>query len=462
MRILLKDIKREIPDIEILNYSENISFSKFSHDTRELENDSLYIPIVGDNSDGHEYIKEAFSKGSVVSLCDKSKTDSVKDVSFPVILTDNVLETLGEIVNIYAEEIKKNAKIIAITGSTGKTTTREMISAVLSENGRVLHSDRNFNTLWGNAEILDDYTDEKYIVLEFGMDKRGEIKTLCEAINPHAGVFLNVGCVHAEDLGSIENIFNEKRVLADFLSGTNGFLALNIDDEKLKTIQETFKGELMTFGKSDNADVKIKDTWLSLDGTDLTISFKGGEYGLHLKVLGRDYAYNACAAFCIGIDMGLDASQIVDGLDKYESFGGRFQMVNVDENVSIINDAYNANPTSMKMSIETFSEIYKGSNKEIILILGDMRELGQYTEEEHKKIGKLVQDFGFSNSSVYYLGEYFDYFNYGNGLNSLEDAVKLINRYIREKRKAIFLIKGSHGTQLYKVAELLTPSDICS
>jgi UDP-N-acetylmuramoyl-tripeptide--D-alanyl-D-alanine ligase len=460
MEISLKDIKDRISGIEILNYNEERSFSKFSHDTRELEENSLYIPIAGDNSDGHEYIKEAFSKGSVVSLCDKSRQDSIEGVSSPVILTDNVLDTLGKIVNMYTEEIKRNAKIIAITGSTGKTTTREMISSVLHEDGRVLHSDKNFNTLWGNAEILDNYTDEKYVVLEFGMDKKGEIKALCEAINPNAGVFLNVGYVHAEDLGSRENIFNEKRALADFLSDTNGFLALNIDDERLKEIQQTFKGRLMTFGKSDNADVEIKDTGLSLEETDLTISFKGEEYGLHLKVLGRDYAYNACAAFCIGIDMGLDPSQIVDGLEKYEGFGGRFQVMNIDENVSIINDAYNANPTSMKMSVETFSELYKDEDKEEILILGDMRALGQYTEEEHKKIGKLVQDLGFDISNVYYLGEYFDYFNYGNRLNSLDDAVKLINRYIQEKRKAIFLIKGSHSTELYKVAELITPPDI--
>ncbi len=462
MKICLKDIKEKIPGIEIVNYNKDISFSKFSHDTRELEKDSLYIPIVGDNSDGHEYIKEAFLKGSVVSLCDKSKMDFIENVSSPVILTDNVLDTLGKIVNIYTEELKKNAEIIAITGSTGKTTTREMISSVLSENGRVLHSDRNFNTLWGNAEILDGYTDERYIVLEFGIDKKGEMKALCEAINPDAGVFLNVGYVHAEGLGSMENIFNEKRNLADFLSNRNGFLALNIDDERLKILKEDFRGELMTFGKDPKADVRIKDTVLSINGTDLTISFKNEEYIVHLKVLGRDYAYNACAAFCIGIDMGLDPSEIVNGLGKYESFEGRFQIMNIDEKVSIINDAYNANPTSMKMSIETFGELYKDSDLEKVLILGDMRELGEYTEEEHKKMGKLVKDLGLGGSNVYYLGEYFDYFNYGSRLNNLNEAVELINRYIVEKRKAIFLIKGGHSTELYKVAELFAPSNICS
>lgn len=460
MEIFLKDIKKEIPSIEILNYDENISFSKFSHDTRELEKNSLYIPIVGDNSDGHRYIKEAIQKGSSVSLCDKSKMNSIEGVSSPIILTENVLETLGEIINLYVEDIKKSAKILAITGSTGKTTTREMLSAVLSEKGRVLHSDKNFNTLWGNAELLDDYNDERDIVLEFGMDKEGEIKAQCDAISPDAGILLNVGLVHAEALGSIENIFKEKKSLADCLDENNGFLVLNIDDERLKIVKETFHGTLMTFGMNDEADVKIKDTKISLDGTDLIISFKGEEHNLHLKVLGKDYAYNACAAFCAGVEMGLSVSEIIHGLEKYEGFGGRFQVLEVDGNVSIVNDAYNANPTSMKMSIETFDDLYWKQDIEKILILGDMRELGQYAEEEHRKIGKLVKDLGFDDSHVYYLGEYFEYFNYGNRLNSFEDAVHLIDRFVHEKRKSIFLIKGSHGTELYKIAELITPSDI--
>lgn len=462
MNIFLRDIKEKIKDIEILNYNPNISFSKFAHDTRELEQDSLYIPIAGENSDGHDYIQEAFSKGSVVSLCERSKIDLIKDCTSPIILTDNVLDTLGEIVNLFLEDIRKEAKIIAITGSTGKTTTREMITSVLNEDGRVLHSDRNFNTLWGNAELLDDYTDEKYIVLEFGMDKRGEIKAQCNAIQPDAGVFLNVGYVHAEALGNIENIFNEKRALVDFLSENNGFLALNIDDERLKNIKDSFNGKLMTFGKDTTADVKILGTIISEDGTNVKVGFNGNEYDINLKVLGKGYAYNACATFCIGIEMDMNPLDIINGLGEYKGFEGRFEIINLNENIDIINDAYNANPTSMSMAIDTFTELYKGRYEDMVLILGDMRELGEYTEEEHRKIGELVKNFGFDSNDVYYLGEYFNYFGYGNRLSSLDDAVQLMKKYIKQKEKTIFLIKGSHGTELYKLPELLTPFNISS
>ena len=314
-----------------------------------------------------------------------------------------------------------------------------MISSVLGEDGKVLHSGQNFNTLWGNAEVLDDYTDEKYIVLEFGIDKEGEMEGLCKSINPGYGVFLNVGNVHAEALGSVENIFKEKRKLADYLNEENGFLALNIDDERLKGVKDNFNGNLMTFGRDMQSDVKILNRSLSLGGTNVRIAYDNSEFDIHLKVLGKGYAYNACAAFCIGIEMGLSIENIRNGLKKYNGFGGRFQTVEVDKNISIINDAYNANPTSMSMSIETFNELYKGKDVEKVLILGDMRELGQYTEEEHRKIAKLIKDLGYNEEKVFFLGKNFKHFKYGSEIDSPEEVVEIIRRYQRKKNKSHFL-----------------------
>lgn len=455
MKVFLRDIKERLPELEILNYREDVSFSKFSHDTRELEKDSLYIPIVGENFDGNAYISEALSNGSTLSLCEESKRDMVKDVTSPVILTGDILDTLGKILDIALEDIRNKAKIIAVTGSTGKTTTREMLSCVLSRDGGVLHSSKNFNTLWGNAEVLDDYTDERYIVLEFGVDKPGEIVSQCKAINPDAGILLNIGFVHAGPLGGIENIYKEKKVLADTLSENNGFLALNIDDERLRRIEKDFQGKLMTFGKDITADVKILDTILSEGGTRVKITFNGDEYDINLKILGKGYVYNACAVFCIGLEMGMSPLDIVSGLEEYEGFEGRFEIINLNENVDIINDAYNANPTSMDMAIDTFNELYRGKYEDMVLILGDMKELGEYTEEEHRKIGNMVKDLGFKQENVYFLGEYYDYFGYGQRLLDLEDTKEVVNRYINTNRKVIFLIKGSHGSELYKLPGLL-------
>lgn len=462
MKIFLKDIKEKIKDIEILNYSEEISFSKFCHDTRELEKESLYIPISGDNTDGHRYIAEAFSKGSTVSLCDKKKIEYISDCTFPVIISGDVLKTLGDILRIYTEELKKTAKIIAITGSTGKTTTRELLSSVLSENGKVLHSERNFNTLWGNAELLDDYTDEKYIVLEFGMDKAGEIKAQCEAIMPDAGIILNIGFVHAGPLGGIERIFEEKSNLAKSLNRENGILALNIDDERLRTIIPDFRGRLITFGEDKEAEIRILESSISDKGTDIKTEFNGNVYEFVLGVFGKGYAYNACAAFCIGIEMGLSPEEIVKGLEKYRGFEGRFQLVHIAENVDMVNDAYNANSTSMSMSIDTFNELFKDKYDDMILILGDMKELGEYTETEHRKIGEMVKDLGFKSEDVYFLGEYHKFFNYGIHINSVDEAKEVMDKYIESRKKTIFLVKGSHGSGLYKLSELFTPSNISS
>ena len=462
MRVFLRDIKERLPELEILNYSPDVSFSKFSHDTRELEADSLYSPIIGESFDGHEYIEKALSKGSTISLCEISKKDLVENISSPIILTNNIQVTLAEILDIFLEKVHKSAKIVAITGSTGKTTTREMISAVLEKKGQVLHSSTNINTLWGNAELLDDYNGEEYIVLEFGTDKKGEIEQQCKGIRPDIGVLLNIGFVHAGSLGVIENIYQEKKDLANFLREENRVLVLNIDDERLIRIEEEFNDKLTTYGRNKDSDIRIVETSLSKSGTYVKISHSGKEYGINLKILGNGYAYNTCATFCIGIEMGLDSANIIKSLEEYEGFDSRFQLIRISENIDLINDAYNANPTSMKMSIDTFYKLYKDEYDEKVLILGDMKELGEYTEKEHKKVGERVKELGLKKGNVYYFGEYFNYFGYGQRLSDLKDVVKVIKKYQNTRKKIIFLIKGSHGSNLYKLPELLFPSNISS
>lgn len=462
MKISLKDIKENIENINIINYDPEVFFSKFCHDTRELESNSLYIPIVGENTDGHIYIKDALKGGSSISLCQNDKKEFVKDLSSPIILCNDVLETLGEIINLFMQNIHKNAKVIAVTGSTGKTTTREMISSVLSENGKVLHSERNFNTLWGNAEIIDDFTDEKYIVLEFGIDAKEEMERLCRSIRPDCGVFQNVGVVHSSKIGSIEDIFEEKSKLVEFLNQNNGFLAFNIDDPLISSLKGSFKGENLSFGRNSEADIKIVESSVNKEGTKVKIEYNNNTFNIYLKVYGKEYAYNACASVAVGLHLGLSEEQIINGLEKYQGFSGRFEIWDIDDNVSIVNDAYNANPASMKMSIETFTELFKDTDKQKFLILGDMRELGDYTETEHKKIAELVKSFRYPESNVFFLGQYFKFFDYGTELNSIEEVTSLIEDKIKNKENAIILLKGSHGTELYKVAKLFTPSNISS
>ena len=462
MKIFLDDIKENIKNIEIVNYDPETSFSKFSHDTRELEQNSLYIPIVGENTDGHKYIKDAFEGGSSISLCQKGKKDFIAETSSPVILCDDVLQTLGEIINLFMKDIHKKSKVIAVTGSTGKTTTREMISSVLNEKGKVLHSEKNLNTLWGNAEIIDDYTNEEYIVLEFGIDTKGEMERLCSSIRPDCGVFQNVGSVHASKVGSVEEIFDEKSQLATFLDNNNGFLAFSLDDPLVSKLAEVFKGKSLSFGEKEESDIKILESFVNKEGTGVKIEYEGNIFDINLQIYGKEYAYNACASFAVGLYLGLSNDQIVNGMEKYEGFSGRFEIIDINKDITIVNDAYNANPASMKMSIETFTELFKDTDREKYLILGDMRELGDYTEIEHKRIAELVKSFGYPENNIFFLGQYFKFFDYGTELNGIEEVTSLIEDKIKNKERSVFLLKGSHGTELYRVAELFTPSNISS
>ena len=172
MKIYLKDIKERFPEFEIRNYDENAFFTAFNHDSRTIKDGEIFIPIVGEKFDGHDFILQALNDGADMAICEAKKSLLVKDAIKPVILVDSVREGLQKIMSLYTSHI--DAKIMGITGSAGKTTTRKILSTILSCNGSVLSAEgSNINTVWGNAVLLSKYTDEKYIVLECGMDHPG-------------------------------------------------------------------------------------------------------------------------------------------------------------------------------------------------------------------------------------------------------------------------------------------------
>jgi len=453
MKIYLRDIKERFPEFEIRNYDGNAYFVGFNHDSRTIKPNEIFIPIVGDNFDGHDFILQALNDWASMSICEAKRSLIIKDATKPIILVDSIEEGLQKLLNFSISNI--TAPIIAITGSTGKTTVRQMLTAILSGDGKVLSDGKNnINTVWGNAGLLSKYVDEKYIILECGMDRVGEIAWHVNSVDPDLGILLNVGDVHAEKLGSIENIYEEKKNLADYLNKTGKPLVLNIDDDRLARIAKTYTAKLITFGKKESADYKIFESKMSKEGLFVRFSYLGETYEFTLNAFGEGLAYNAIASIAAAHELGVDLEDCVLNIKNYVPEKGRFEIIDLKEGNIIVNDAYNANPVSMDMSIKTFEKLYPTDEYHRIVVLGDMKELGDVSAEKHKELGELTRSLNFDE--IYFLGDYFKDFNCGVEVKSVDEVVDILRKKLSQvDERVAILCKGSHSTGLYEVSELL-------
>lgn len=455
MKIELKEIQKRFPEFDIRNYREDVYFTGFSHDSRTIKKGELFIPIVGENFDGHEFILEAFENGASVALCDKSKYDAESmNVNLPIILVDSIEEGLMKVLNYSISYI--TAPIVAITGSTGKTTTKQMLVTIFKQQKKVLYGNKS-NTVWGNAVILGQYEDHEVIVLECGMDRKGEIAWHVNSIDPDLGILLNIGHVHAEKVGSIEDIYHEKKDLADYMEKTGKPLVLNVDDEWLAKIEKEYNedSELITFGTRENVDFQIVDPKVDSFGTHFAFKYYDNKMDVNLKVFGEGYAYDAMAAIIAANRLGVPIDTCIKGVQLFENSEGRFETLEYKNNTIIVNDAYNANPTSMDMALKTFDRLYGGADYYKMVILGDMRELGEVSAEKHRELGEKVKSYNFDE--VYYVGQMFDEFGVGERLESADEVAAMLNVKLEtlKERKVAILLKASNSICLYLVPDFL-------
>jgi UDP-N-acetylmuramoyl-tripeptide--D-alanyl-D-alanine ligase len=448
MNIKLALIRENLPEFEIINF-EDIEITGISYDTRTIENGDIFIPIKGENFDGHDFIPQAFNGGAVVSMCDSKHVEDYCDLGKPLIIVDTVEEGLEKIVNLFFTDI--TAPITAITGSTGKTTTREMLVTILESKGSVLRAqkDSNLNTLWGNAKVLSNYNMEEYIVLEFGMDRPGEIGWQCRAIEPDLGAILNIGYVHASNVGGIEGVFKAKKDLADYLDRTGKPLVVNVDDEWLQRIEKNYNYQLLSYGYK-GKDFRLVSSKVSREGTKLVFENSGKSYELLIPVYGKELAYNALAAISLADLLGVEIEDSIKALASFKGFNGRFEIKEIN-GITIVNDAYNANPTSMSMSVNTFDEIFDKDSYHRIVILGDMKELGDVSSQQHSQLGQLVSSKSFDE--VYFIGDFFDDFGVGKRLESWEQTKNIIDNINEDSKQTAILLKASHSIGLFKIFE---------
>lgn len=346
-------------------------------DSRKVEEGCLFVPIVGERVDAHKFIPDVMKKGALVTLSERI----LENEDYPYILVESSLQAVKDIAEFYLEQLQ--IPVVGITGSVGKTSTKEVIASVLKEKYKTLKTLGNFNNELGLPLTIFRLRDEDEIaVLEMGINSFGEMTRLARIAKPDTCVITNIGTCHLENLGDRNGVLKAKTEIFTFLK-PNGHIILNGDDDKLSTVTE-YKGIRPVFFGFDKNHPVYADEIVShgLRGMSCRIHLYGEEFEVMVPMPGRHMVYNALAAAAVGRTYGLSNEEIKRGIESLEAISGRFKMIET-EKFLIVDDCYNANPMSMKASLDVLGD---GSGRRVA-ILGDMGELGENEIALHEEVG---------------------------------------------------------------------------
>jgi UDP-N-acetylmuramoyl-tripeptide--D-alanyl-D-alanine ligase len=375
---------------KLLQGNGNTFFQGISTDSRTVAEGELFIALKGSRFDGHHYALEALKKKAGGVLIEE---DKVGDIwwngyrSKPVIAVRDTLSALGDIAQNWRR--KYRTPVVALTGSNGKTTTKEMIAACLETTFPLLKTKGNLNNLIGLPLTLLTLTEkERVVILEMGMNVPGEIRRLTEIAEPDVGLITNIQTVHLEGMGSLERLKEEKGELFRRMRG-DGTILVNQDDPRVMELASGYRGQKITFGIEHPAEVMAKEIRLrGEEGTSFTLILEGEAMEIHLRLLGRHFVANALSAVAAACLFGVEMKQVKEALEHFQPFPMRMEVVPLKGGMTLINDAYNANPNSMELALETLMEV-KGKGR-AIAVLGDMLELGEFAKEAHQQLGQKV------------------------------------------------------------------------
>ena len=378
-------------------------FDGVSTDTRTIAAGSLFVPLAGARFDGHDYIGQAVGAGAAGILVQRGREGLLEKSAgeAAVISVDDTLRALGDLARHWRARFR--VPVVAITGSSGKTTTKEMAAAIMGREKRLLKNEGNLNNLVGLPMTLFQLNESHEVaVLEMGTNRRGEIARLTEIALPTVGVITNVGPAHLEGLKSLETIREEKGDLFRVMDN-RGTAVINLDDEALAPWAEKWKGEKITFGIQADADVTASHiTHEGEKGTIFKLLMEGASREILLPVLGFHNVSNALAAAAASSAAGLSFDAVCQGLMAFKPVGGRMEVYRLKNGGTLVDDTYNANPASVAVALKTLQGL-KGECRSTV-ILGDMLELGGEAERYHEEIGRSLADTGVSK--VYLRGDF--------------------------------------------------------
>ncbi len=365
---------------KIIAGSSTQVFEGVAIDSRKIRDNELFVALKGERFDGHDFLYQALEKasGAVVSICPSKE---IKDKT--IIKVENTLNALQDTARYIRKN--KNIPVVGITGTNGKTTTKEITSSILSTKYKVLKNTGNLNNHIGLPLTLTQLSDrDEAVVLEMGASAQGEIKQLCSIAVPDYGVLTNIGRAHLEGFGSIENIRSTKLEMLEFVRAA----AVNADDEFMMDGLSGYKGNIVRFGIKNKADVYAKDVDIKDKSSSFTLCIGNKSISVDLKMTGLFNIYNALAAAAVVSLFDIELPSIKAGIEAFSGVSMRLEIKQA-MGATVIYDVYNANPVSMQ---EALKELVRMKKNKTIAVLGDMLELGKYAEEEHRKLGKLLAD----------------------------------------------------------------------
>jgi UDP-N-acetylmuramoyl-tripeptide--D-alanyl-D-alanine ligase len=365
---------------------EDVEVSGVAIDSRKVRSGDLFVALSGEHADGHDFLAQAFDGGAAGAIVQREG-----EHAGPVVVVDDTGRTLLELA---ADERRGlQATVVGITGSTGKTSVKDLTSAVLAIRFRVHASPRSFNTEVGvPLTLLTAETEADVVVCEMGSRGRGHITVLTNAARPHVGVVTNVGLAHMEMFGSRQAVADAKAELVEALP-EDGIAVLNADDPVVRMFNERTRARVLRFGTAKDADVRAEDLTLDRDGRpSFTMVTPAGTERVELSVAGEHMAWNALAAAACGVGLGLTAGECAAGLKEARISPWRMQVLETPSGLRILNDAYNANPASTAAALRA-ARVMTGSGR-CIAVLGEMAELGSIAADEHERVGELVARLG--------------------------------------------------------------------
>jgi UDP-N-acetylmuramoyl-tripeptide--D-alanyl-D-alanine ligase len=411
-------------------------------DSRKITPGCIFAALKGPNFNGNFYAKTALDAGASYAI-----TDETIDADRRLIKVGDVLSALQQLATLHRKKLA--VPVLAITGSNGKTTTKELIAHVLKQKYTIAFTQGNLNNHIGVPLTLLSFSKDTEIgIVEMGANHPGEIDFLCRIAQPDYGIITNIGKAHLEGFGSFEGVIQTKSEMYRYLENNNGTIFINGDDTLLQKAASPDLNKL-TYGTSDRNWLHGENI-VSPPFLNLRVWFPSGVLYINTKLIGDYNLENVLAAMAIGKHFGIDPLQIKKGIESYIPANNRSQLVRTETN-QIIMDAYNANPTSMKASINNFLSLGE-SHK--VLILGDMLELGIYSSSEHQNIVDMVSSF--PNIKIILVGKEFSNTSYPGHFKVFENTIDA-KSYLSEYRisNSYILIKGSRGIGLENVLDVL-------
>lgn len=431
----------------------------FSRDTRTISKGDIYVGIKGENFNGNVFCKNALDAGAIGCITDDDVDNSIleKYADKIIIQVENTVIALQKLANF-----KRNLydiPVVAITGSVGKTSTKDITASVLSKKYKVLKTQGNLNNQIGLPLTLLRLQDHTAVVVEMGMCYPGEISILSKIAEPTIAIITNIGTAHIGNLGSRENILKEKLDVTKGLR-PGGTLIINNDNDLLHKYYEEEKPEnVVTYGIENKSDYNATNIKYNKDSSKYDVTINGKNYTVNIPIGGNHFVPNGLAGLCVGLQLGIPIDDILDGIQNFTLTKSRMEIVNLRNNITVINDAYNASYDSMKAALKYMNE-YTAQKR--IAILGDMLELGEFSKDLHEKVGAEVaannidtlitigteakyiaskaNELGFDTSNT---------FSFDNN----DSAIEYLKNNLKEN--AVVLLKASHGMNFAQIFDFL-------